>query len=71
VKIAPEVFLYCQSLTIGQQVRIARIVRRWTQDDLARVARVTQANVSALERDLRVHPAAKQRILEVLGLESA
>ena len=66
-----EVFLFNEPLTLGQKVRIARIVRRWTQDDLAYVSNVTQANVSALERDLRIHPAAKQRILKVLEIQSA
>lgn len=66
-----EVFYLSEPLSLGQKVRIARIARRWTQDDLSYEAQVTQANVSALERDLRVHPAAEERILEVLGLQSA
>jgi transcriptional regulator with XRE-family HTH domain len=65
-----EVFLFNQPLTQGQKVRIARIARRWTQDDLAFEAQVTQGLVSALERDLRVYPAAKERILQALELES-
>ena len=63
-----EVVLFNEPLTLGQRVRIARIARRWTQDDLAYESDVTQANVSALERDLRVHPTAKQRILRVLEI---
>lgn len=63
-----EVFIFSELLTLGQKVRIARIARRWTQDDLAYEAQVTQANVSAVERDLRVYPAARQRILSILGL---
>ena len=66
-----EVFLFNEPLTPGQKVRIARIAKRWTQDDLAYEAQATQANVSALERDLQVYPAAKQRILKVLELGSA
>ncbi len=66
-----EVFIFNEPLTLGQKVRIARIARRWTQDDLAYEANVTQANVSALERDIRVHPAARQRILKVLEIQSA
>lgn len=66
-----EVFLFNEPLTLGQKVRIARIARRWTQDDLAYEAQVTQANVSALERDIRVYPAAKQRILQVLEIQNA
>ncbi len=64
----PEVFVFDGLLTLGQKVRIARITRRWTQDDLAYEALVTQGVVSALERDLKIYPAAKQRILAVLGL---
>ncbi len=66
-----EVLLFNEPLTFGQKVRIARIAKRWTQDDLAYEAQVTQANVSALERDLRIYPAAQQRILKILELESA
>lgn len=63
-----EIFIFDNALTLGQKVRIARIARRWTQDDLAYEAGVSQANVSAVERDLRVYPLAKERILRVLGL---
>ena len=66
-----EVFIFNQPLTLGQKVRIARIARRWTQDDLAYEAQVAQGDISALERDLKVYPAAKQRVLKVLELESA
>ena len=66
-----EIFLFKEPLTLGQKVRIARIARRWTQEDLAYEAQVTQANVSALERDIRVYPAAKQRILKVLEIVCA
>jgi len=66
-----EVFLFNEPLSLGQKVRIARVARRWTQDDLAYEAQVTQANVSALERDLKVYPSAMQRILKVLELGSA
>ena len=66
-----EVFIFYEPLTLGQKVRIARIARRWTQDDLAYEAQVTQANVSALERDLRVNLGARRRILKVLEILSA
>ena len=65
-----EVFLFNEPLTLGQKVRISRIAKRWTQDDLAYEANVTQANVSSLERDLTLHPAARQRILKALGLDN-
>jgi transcriptional regulator with XRE-family HTH domain len=66
-----EVFLFNEPLTLGQKVRIARVARRWTQDDLAYEAQVTQANVSALERDRKLHLAARQRILKTLEIQSA
>lgn len=65
-----EVLLFSEPLTLGQKVRIARVARRWTQDSLAYEAEVTQANVSALERDIRVYPAAKQRVLNVLEIHN-
>lgn len=63
-----EVFIFDQPLSLGQKIRIARIARRWTQDDLAEEALVAQHQVSALERDLPVYPSARQRILKILGL---
>ena len=63
-----EVFLFDRSLTLGQKVRISRVARRWTQDDLAFEAGVTQGAVSALERDIKVFPLAKKRILKILNL---
>ncbi|MBA7662384.1 hypothetical protein ES703_70413 [subsurface metagenome] len=63
-----EVFLFDRLLTLGQKVRISRIARRWTQDDLAYEAGISQGIVSSLERDLKVHPAARKRILTALGL---
>lgn len=65
-----EVLFLDYNLTLGQKVRIARIARRWTQEDLANEAEVSQGNVSALERDLKVYPAAKERILSALNLEA-
>lgn len=63
-----EVFIFDRPLTLGQKIRISRIARRWTQDDLAFEAGVSQGVISALERDLPVYPAAKRQVLEVLGL---
>ena len=61
--------LFLQGVTLGQRVRIARMLKRWRQSDLAEFAGVSQANVSALERDCPVYPAARQRLLDTLGLE--
>jgi transcriptional regulator with XRE-family HTH domain len=63
-----EVFLFEEELTLGQKVRITRIAKRWTQVDLADEAKVPQGCVSALERDLKVYPAAKKRILQTLDI---
>ena len=63
-----EVFLFSEPLTLGQKVRIARIAKRWTQADLAYASGVQQGYVSALERDLKVYPRAKKRILSALGM---
>ena len=56
-------------LTLGQRVRLHRVALRWRQVDLADEAGVPPHCVSAVERDLPTYPAAKQRILEALGLE--
>lgn len=65
-----EFFIVNEQLSLGQQVRILRIARHWTQDNLASKSCVTQGQVSALERDLPVYPSAKNRILKILGLDS-
>jgi transcriptional regulator with XRE-family HTH domain len=49
-------------------IRLERIRRGWRQVDLAEKAGITQAEVSSLERGLYVIPAARRRILIVLGL---
>lgn len=65
-----DVFIFDENLTLGQKVRIYRVAKRWTQDDLAYEAGVTQGAVSALERDLKVYSPYKHKILTTLGLES-
>jgi transcriptional regulator with XRE-family HTH domain len=54
--------------SLGTTVRIERIRRRWRQSDLALAADVTQADVSQLERDRKVVPSRRLRILEALGI---
>lgn len=61
--------LVLDGLSLGQRVRIARLLKRWRQVDLAEIAAVSQTNVSALERDAPVFPAARRRILNVLDLD--
>ena len=58
------------SLSTGQRVRVERVKRRWRQVDLAAAANVTQADVSALERDGYIVPSPRARILATLGLEA-
>ena len=64
----PEV-LVLEGITLGERVRLQRILWGWRQTDLAAVAGVTQANVSYLERNMHVHPAARRRILAALDLD--
>ena len=56
-------------LSSGAKVPILRISRCWTQADLAYEAKIPQYQISALERNLKVYPAAKRRILAVLELD--
>ena len=61
--------LFLDGISLGQRVRIARLLKRWRQVDLAQIAAVTQTNVSSLERGASVFPAARLRILNALDLE--
>jgi len=63
-----EIFIFPHELSLGTKVRMARVGRHWRQVDLAEEALVTQADVSALERDGRIYAAAERRILQSLGL---
>jgi len=65
-----EVLIIPEDLTLGQKIRILRIARRWSQQDLADEALVTQGEVSSIERDCRVAQPAKQRLLRALELET-
>ncbi len=60
--------LIASEVSFGLKVRAARVLCGWRQVDLAAIAEVTQANVSSLERDFPVYPAARQRILAALSL---
>ena len=61
--------LFLEGITLGQRVRIMRLLRRERQVDLARRAFVTQAEVSELERDVPITPAARARVLSTLGID--
>ena len=62
-----EVFV-CSGVSRGLMVRLERTRRGWRQVDLAAAAGVTQAEVSAYERGLRVSPAVELRIHRTMGL---
>ncbi|MFC1917207.1 hypothetical protein ACFLXH_00945 [Chloroflexota bacterium] len=63
-----EIIHFNKPLSLGQKVRICRVAYCLTQEELSSLANTTQAQVSALERDLFVYPAAKHRILASLGI---
>ncbi|GEM_PF-6795468 len=65
-----EALHFTTNLSLGTKARIIRIARKWRQIDLARIASVSQANVSAFERDLPLCPSEEKRILVALGLIS-
>ena len=55
--------------TLGQQIRKARIDRRWTQQDLLRATGLSQRYLSAVELD-KVDPrlSVVRRIARALGV---
>ena len=67
-EMAAELFM-CKGLTPGMLVRLERTRRGWRQVDLAQVADVTQAEVSALERGRYVIPGVRRVILQALDLD--
>ena len=56
--------------TLGTTVRIERIKRRWRQQDLALAAKASQSDVSQLERDRKVIPSRRLRILDAPGIDA-
>ena len=64
---ATELFIGT-NLTAGMAARLERVRRGWRQVDVARMAGVTQAEVSAFERDRYVIPVVRLRIWKALGL---
>lgn len=61
-------FFIATNVSFAMMIRLERICRGWRQTDLAERAGITQTEVSALERGLYLYPAARRRILNVLGL---
>ena len=62
-------FFICAGVTPGLLVRLERTRSRWRQADLAEAAGVTQAEVSAVERDLYVIPGVVRRVFSALELD--
>lgn len=65
-----DILILDTPLSLGQRVRIMRVIRLLTQTEVAEIAGVTQTEVSALERNQPVRRNARSSILKVLGLES-
>lgn len=64
-----EVLFLSTPLSIGQKVKIMRIVRLLTQMELAELVGVTQQDVSQLESNRPVRSEARYRILKILELD--
>jgi len=58
-------------LTLGQTVRLERISRSWRQIDLASMAGVQLADITAVEKDRYLSKNRKNKILQTLGLSEA
>ena len=56
------------NLTEGQQVRLTRISKGMRQLDLASLAKVNLADITAVEKDRYLQRTRKERIFAVLGL---
>lgn len=65
---ATELFV-ATNLTSGMLVRLERTRKGLRQADIARIAGVTQAEVSALERDRYVIPVVRKRVYQALDLD--
>ena len=63
----PDVFVAI-GVSLGQKARMARVALDLRQVDVADLADVAQAHVSALERNVYVIPSIRRRILAALGL---
>jgi transcriptional regulator with XRE-family HTH domain len=60
-----------EAMSIGKQIRIARIQKGWQQQDLRRAADISQKHLSQIEHD-RVEPGAfvLKRICVALGVSA-
>ena len=55
-------------LDLGTRVRLTRVIRKWSQEQVAALAKTKQEDVSRLERNLKVDDVGKQKILRALGI---
>ncbi len=66
-----ETLTFDHPLTLGQKARLLRIAAGLRQYELAILADVPPSAVSTFERDCKLYPLARRRILAALGLEEA
>jgi len=62
-------FFIATNVSPGKLVRLERVHRGLRQVDLAEIAGVTQAEISAFERGSYVTPVVRHRILKSLGFD--
>ena len=62
--------LILDNLTLGKRARIMRLIRGLRQTDLAHIAHVSPLDVSYFERDWRISPRKRERILKALDIEA-
>jgi transcriptional regulator with XRE-family HTH domain len=55
-------------LSLGEKVKLERVFRKWTQADLAQLAKVSQNTISKLERGFKIVETDQVRILLKLGI---
>ena len=58
------------NLTQGQQVRLIRLSKGLRQIDVASIAKVNLADITAIEKDRYLRKTRKERILAVLGIDN-
>ncbi len=66
-----EVLSVSQESSLGFEIRKLRVSRRLTQKELANMARVSQKDISLLERNLPVQLDATRRLFKELWASKA
>lgn len=61
----------CDTETIASRCRLARQAKRWTQDELAKQAHTTQAQIQKIENGKSLRPRNLERIAHLLGVSPA